>query len=98
MIPAGVTAKALSTYLRHASSRITYDRYAHLMPGNEEESGALLDAVLQWAWEEPACAAGADQKVIEPRPVRASERPIAAVPSSPQRLHHRRRLRLRRGT
>lgn len=45
-ISAGVNAKALSTYLGHASIQITYDRYGHLMPGNEEEAAALLDAYL----------------------------------------------------
>jgi integrase len=46
MIAAGVNAKALSTYMGHASVTITYDRYGHLMPGNEEEAAALLDAYL----------------------------------------------------
>ena len=44
MIAAGVNAKALSTYMGHASVTITYDRYGHLMPGNESEAAALLDA------------------------------------------------------
>lgn len=46
MIGAGVNAKALSTYLGHASISITLDRYGHLMPGNEEEAAGLLDAYL----------------------------------------------------
>jgi integrase len=46
MIAAGVNAKALSTYLGHASVTITYDRYGHLMPGNEEEAAGMLDAYL----------------------------------------------------
>ena len=44
MIAAGVNAKALSTYMGHASVTFTYDRYGHLMPGNEEEAASLLDA------------------------------------------------------
>jgi integrase len=36
MIAAGVNAKALSTYMGHASVTITFDRYGHLMPGNEQ--------------------------------------------------------------
>jgi integrase len=47
MIAAGVNAKALSTYLGHASVTITYDRYGHLMPGNEREAAQLLDAYLE---------------------------------------------------
>lgn len=35
MIAAGVNAKALTTYMGHASVRVTFDRYGHLMPGNE---------------------------------------------------------------
>jgi integrase len=45
-IAAGVNAKALSTYMGHASIQITYDRYGHLMPGNESEAAGLLDAYL----------------------------------------------------
>ena len=46
MIAAGVNAKALATYMGHASVTITFDRYGHLMPGNEGEAAALLDAYL----------------------------------------------------
>jgi integrase len=46
MIAAGVNAKALSTYMGHASVTITYDRYGHLMPGNEAEAAELLDEYL----------------------------------------------------
>jgi integrase len=49
MIAAGVNAKALATYMGHASVTITYDRYGHLMPGNEDEAAALLDAYLERA-------------------------------------------------
>ena len=43
MIAAGANAKALSTYMGHSSVTVTYDRYGHLMPGNENEVAALLD-------------------------------------------------------
>jgi len=46
MIAAGVNAKALSTYMGHASITITLDRYGHLFPGNEDEAAGLLDAYL----------------------------------------------------
>jgi hypothetical protein len=29
--------------------RLTHDRYGHLMPGNENEAAALLDAYLERA-------------------------------------------------
>lgn len=49
MIAAGVNAKALSTYMGHASVTITYDRYGQLMPGNEAEAASLLDEYLERA-------------------------------------------------
>ena len=49
MIAAGVNAKSLQTYMAHSSLTVTYDRYGHLMPGNEEEAAGLLDAYLQRA-------------------------------------------------
>ena len=30
----------------HASIQMTFDRYGHLMPGNEAEAAALLEAYL----------------------------------------------------
>lgn len=41
-----MNAKALSTYMGHASVSITFDLYGHLMPGNESEAADLLDAYL----------------------------------------------------
>jgi integrase len=49
MIGAGVNAKALSTYMGHASVTLTLDRYGHMFPGNEGEAAGLLDAYLQRA-------------------------------------------------
>jgi integrase len=48
-IAAGVNVKALSTYLGHSSITITYDRYGHLMPGNEDEAVKLVDSYLEAA-------------------------------------------------
>jgi integrase len=49
MIAAGVNPQALTKYMGHASVTITYDRYGHLMPGNEEEAATRLDAYLERA-------------------------------------------------
>ena len=46
MIAAGVNAKALCDYMGHSSIKVTYDKYGHLMPGNEGEAADLLDAYL----------------------------------------------------
>jgi integrase len=58
MIAAGVNAKALSSYMGHASITITLDRYGHLMPGNEQEAADLLDVYLERA-DRPAVGADA---------------------------------------
>jgi integrase len=59
MIAAGVNAKALSTFMGHASISITLDRYGHLMPGSEEEAASLLDGYLAARRERAAEAARA---------------------------------------
>ncbi len=46
MIAAGVNAKALQTFMGHASITVTLDRYGHLFPGSEQEAADLLDAYL----------------------------------------------------
>ena len=51
MIAAGANAKALPSYMGHASIAITFDRYGHLMPGNETEAAALLDSYLSRSQE-----------------------------------------------
>ncbi len=49
MIAAGVNAKAITHYLGHSSIGVTFDRYGHLMPGNEAEAVALIDTYLERA-------------------------------------------------
>jgi integrase len=51
MIAAGVNAKALQTFMGHASITITLDRYGHLFPGAEDEAAALFDAFITRATE-----------------------------------------------
>jgi integrase len=46
LIAAGVNAKAITTYMGHASIQTTYDLYGKLMPGAESEAAALVDAYL----------------------------------------------------
>ena len=48
-IAAGVNARGLMAYLGHSSIQMTFDRYGHLMPGNESEAAELLDAYLRSA-------------------------------------------------
>ena len=46
-IAAGVNAKALQTFLGHASITMTLDLYGHLMPGGEAEAAGLVDRYLE---------------------------------------------------
>ncbi len=46
MIAAGVAPKALQVYMGHSSIRITFDRYGHLLPGNEAEAAGLLERFI----------------------------------------------------
>jgi integrase len=41
-------------YLGHSSIQMTFDRYGHLMPGNENEAAELLNAFLRAAVGERA--------------------------------------------
>ena len=44
-----MTPVSSSAYLGHASIQTTFDLYGHLMPGNEDEAIALVDAYLERA-------------------------------------------------
>lgn len=46
-IAAAVNARGLMGYLGHSSIQMTFDRYGHLMPGNESEAAQLLDRYLR---------------------------------------------------
>jgi integrase len=54
MIAARIPVKALSSYMGHATIAITLDRYAHLLPGSEDEAAQLLDAYLSRGDAQPA--------------------------------------------
>jgi len=49
LIAAGLNAKQLSVYIGHSDIRTTYNRYGHLMPGDEAEATRQLDAYLTGA-------------------------------------------------
>jgi integrase len=54
MIAAGVNAKALQTFMGHASITVTLDTYGHLMPGSEVEAPQLVEAYLAARHEDAA--------------------------------------------
>jgi integrase len=64
MIAAGVNAKALQTFMGHASITVTLDRYGHLMPGSESEAAGLLDSYLTAQRERDESAARAAGGVL----------------------------------
>ena len=64
-IAAGVNAKALSTFMGHATIAVTIDLYGHLMPGSEAEAADLLGAYL-------ARSAEPTSPATSPSPVRAA--------------------------
>jgi integrase len=72
MIEAGVNPKALSTYMGHANISFTFDRYGHLMPGNEGETASILDAYLA------RCAPVSRQSAFEPPPAPVADQADAA--------------------
>jgi integrase len=45
-IAAGMNAKQISVYVGHDDVRQTWNRYGHLMPGDEREAAQKLDAFL----------------------------------------------------
>jgi integrase len=47
LIAAGLNPKQLSIYIGHAGIRTTYNRYGHLMPGDEAAAVATLDAFFE---------------------------------------------------
>jgi integrase len=49
LIAAGVNAKAVTTYMGHSSVDITFDRYGHLFPGNEDQAAGLVNDYLRRA-------------------------------------------------
>ncbi len=46
-IAAGCNAKQISVYIGHGDVRQTWNRYGHLMPGDEVTAAAQLDAFLE---------------------------------------------------
>jgi integrase len=72
MIEAGVNAKALSTYMGHANISFTFDRYGHLMPGNEDEAAGMLDDYLDRSVPVPPSRASA-------KPARRSRRTLSSA-------------------
>lgn len=48
-MPGFLNAKAITSYLGHASIQTTFDLDGHLMPGSQDEAVGLVDAYLERA-------------------------------------------------
>jgi integrase len=46
LLKAGVPVKVVSERLGHAAASITLDIYAHVLPGQQQEAAAKVDAAL----------------------------------------------------
>jgi hypothetical protein len=53
MIAAGMNPKQISVYIGHGDVRQTWNRYGHLMPGDERTAAAQLDAFLASPVDKP---------------------------------------------
>jgi integrase len=63
--------KRLQKIMGHSSITTTYDRYGHLMPGDEEESAVQLQAFLDAEGATEGATSGGVFGLVEPREVRA---------------------------
>jgi hypothetical protein len=77
MIAAGVNAKALSSFMGHATISVTIDRYGHLMPGSEAEAGKLLTAYLEAQRKDAEDAAREAESCGPGAPTGARDRDLA---------------------
>jgi integrase len=59
LIDAGVNAKAIQTFMGHATIEMTFGQYGHLMPGSREQAREQVDAYLDAAEREARAEATA---------------------------------------
>ncbi|HEX4305308.1 MAG TPA: site-specific integrase [Solirubrobacterales bacterium] len=71
LIHAGVNAKAIQTFMGHATIQMTFDQYGHLMPGSRDQArelvDAYLDAAIREARIEASCAGDAPAASVAER-------------------------------
>jgi hypothetical protein len=58
--------QTLQKIMGHSSITTTYDRYGHLMPGVEEESGGHLQAFLDAEATTDGATGEPDHRLLEP--------------------------------
>lgn len=65
LIDAGVNAKAIQTFMGHATIEMTFDQYGHLIPGSRDQARELVDGYLEAASREARAEASARAAVVE---------------------------------
>ena len=87
LIAAGVNAKAITTYMGHASIQTTYDLYGKLMPGSEAEIGRARRRIPR---REPTRIRARAARALTAMTWWRGSRADAIAPSSPKLVEVRR--------
>lgn len=69
LIDANVNAKAIQTFMGHATIEMTFDQYGHLIPGSRDQARELVDRYLEAAAAEARSEAAAAQPFASGSPV-----------------------------
>jgi integrase len=78
LIDAGVNAKAIQTFMGHATIEMTFDQYGHLIPGSRDQARELVDGYLDAAAREARVEAASAEAFASGSPVASpNERPTA---------------------
>lgn len=78
LIDAGVNAKAIQTFMGHATIEMTFDQYGHLMPGSRDQARELVDAYLVKAEKKARADAAAAESCATRAPMAGGIKRIAA--------------------
>lgn len=79
LIDAGVNAKAIQTFMGHATIEMTFNQYGHLMPGSRDQARELVDRYLDAAVAEARTEAAAADPCASGAPVIGGTEPLTAV-------------------
>jgi integrase len=83
LIDAGVNAKAIQTFMGHATIEMTFDQYGHLIPGSRDQARELVDGYLNAAAREARVEAASADAFASRSPVtNPAERLTALEPNA----------------
>ena len=78
LIDAGVNAKAIQTFLGHATFEMTFDQYGHLIPGSRDQARELVDGYLDAAAREARLEAASADVFASSSPVASPDERLTA--------------------